>query len=299
LTIEKKNGANWTEITNWANGLEYNTKSTAITIRLMKDGAKWDEETIEFVHDGAPGDPATVTPDALYENWPKKDGEYEKGLVVLKPDEEGTKYYGLNADAIRAGVFKIAEDVNTDADKCKFYADCEKGTNVYIAGWAVNNNSITKGELGRDGFHMFSANSSDNSNSGAYFGAPTSKSWMLGIGSNFGATNAGVLYCKNIHVTGGTFNIGDNFEVTDQGQLSATSATLKNGVFFESNSGTSFSLSAFEREAKPEDVTVNFDWTTTNDIYDYTLSWENSSISIGYVFDKDLVCTLPFRIAKK
>jgi hypothetical protein len=77
----------------------------------------------------------------------------------------------------------------------------ENGSAVYLAGWGVTNNSITKGTLGEDdSFYMYSS----NYGTGEYFGSTSSENWSLGIGSKFGVTNKGGLYCENINITGGT-----------------------------------------------------------------------------------------------
>jgi hypothetical protein len=49
---------------------------------------------------------------------------------------------------------------------------------------------------------MYSSDSTDNSNSGAFFNAATSQNWRLAIGSNFGVNSNGTLYAKEAVIGG-------------------------------------------------------------------------------------------------
>ena len=73
-----------------------------------------------------------------------------------------------------------------------------------IAGWTINKNSLTKGNLGSNGIHLYAQTDyQTNSNVGDYFGAKEDEEWMLGIGSNFGVTDTGVVYCNDINIQQG------------------------------------------------------------------------------------------------
>ena len=74
-----------------------------------------------------------------------------------------------------------------------------------IAGWTIDSNSIIKGTLGSStGFHMHSEGytTTDASDDKKYFGQATDKTWKLGIGSNFGVTDEGILYAVGADLSG-------------------------------------------------------------------------------------------------
>jgi hypothetical protein len=61
------------------------------------------------------------------------------------------------------------DDSSQPWKNAKFYADMEAGSNVYIAGWKIGENSITADD---EGVGLFSSNASEN---GVRFGA--GKDW--------------------------------------------------------------------------------------------------------------------------
>jgi hypothetical protein len=80
-----------------------------------------------------------------------------------------------------------------------------KGTagTVQIAGWKVTKDSITIGEFGVNGFHMYpNGHKTDDASSKTYFGQSTDETWALGIGKNFGVTKEGELYCYSGEIAG-------------------------------------------------------------------------------------------------
>lgn len=85
------------------------------------------------------------------------------------------------------------------------------------SGWKIDENSITTGEFGStDSFHMYSVGKRFDS---AY--GQDNLDWAMGVGQNFGLTVNGILYINeahiNGHITGGTININNNFNVYENG----------------------------------------------------------------------------------
>lgn len=80
-----------------------------------------------------------------------------------------------------------------------------------IGGWGLNGTSLTSGSFGKEGgFHMYTSPESYEN----VFGATGKKDWLLGIGSNFGVTKTGTLYCSDLQVTGGSLvTTGSNSKV--------------------------------------------------------------------------------------
>lgn len=131
-------------------------------------------------------------------------------------------FYGLNSAgqgefAIKANNFSLDTAGNVEMNGTIYARAGRIGCDANKAGgWSINNNSITTGTLGNDGsFHMYSTGTVS-----AKIAGKDATDWRLAIGSKFGVTNDGSLYCNNgtftgvIHaLTGGTiggWNIGAN-----------------------------------------------------------------------------------------
>lgn len=123
----------------------------------------------------------------------------------------------ITADNPTGGaVFAIYNDKGTHKLAVKGHIEAESGN---IAGWKIDSNSLTKGTFGTNGIHLYS----QEHYAKEAFGEED-KNWMLGIGSNFGVTNDGVLYAK-------AGKIGD----TEIGDIASTSHT--GGINLLRNSG--------------------------------------------------------------
>jgi hypothetical protein len=110
-----------------------------------------------------------------------------------------------------------------------------------IAGWTISSNKISKGTLGSDSsFYIYSSDFGQ----GAYFGAGSSKSWALGIGSHFGVTNTGEVYATAGQIAGWTF---DSNKIS-KGTLSQAnsfymySSNFGTGQYFGADSSKSWAL---------------------------------------------------------
>ena len=78
--------------------------------------------------------------------------------------------------------------------------------------------------LGIDGIKLGNSFSVDST------GTVTISSGTLSIGDNFDVTNDGKLTAHDVTITGGTLSIGDNFDVTNDGKLTATGATINGTI---------------------------------------------------------------------
>ena len=131
----------------------------------------------------------------------------------------------INADFISTGALQVG-----DSGSEIFYADI--GTKkVEIAGWEVTTNSIVKGTLGSNGFHMYAQDDDRPENVGAFFGATSSQYWALGIGSSFGVTRAGHLYASTADITG-TINASGGYigNETSGFQIATNGFVLSDGI---------------------------------------------------------------------
>ena len=115
-------------------------------------------------------------------------------------DSDKHLFYGLNSSgqgefSIKANNFSVDTAGNVEMNGT-IYAragriGCDANKN---GGWTINNNSITTGTLGSNGsFHMYSSGSQTTTAIAGH----EDTAWRLGIGSNFGVTNAGNVYCNN------------------------------------------------------------------------------------------------------
>jgi hypothetical protein len=150
----------------------------------------------------------------MFNAWPKEEdtGEMQSGLVKGSYiDANGKEQTALlfNADFINTGALRVgpdyiangkAQDPKADAT---LYADISS-KEVYLAGWTVDKQSITTGDLGETGFHIYSSGSTI-SKSIADSGNKTN--WRLAIGSNFGVDSTGALYASAGKI--GNMTIGD------------------------------------------------------------------------------------------
>ena len=122
-----------------------------------------------------------------------------------------------------------------------------------IAGWTIDDNSIRTGTLGSSGSMWLCRNGTSTS---ANIGGSGSRSgWCIGIGSNFGVTNAGYLYAIDADISGGIY--------ANYGRIG--NMTIKNGGLRAGIGGG-------------KEVTINSDgvsiyYSTSSDAYT-SVTWE-------------------------
>lgn len=240
LSIQILQEEAWKEITSWRDDLTYNNATTSIQLRLLQGDIVWDEETIEFVKNG---NDATVTKDAVMDVLEKLDDNPKDGIYTYSYDEgQGPKTaIGINATAIKTGALAVGGTSKNNFTDAVFFAKLPTGTEeaqVYLAGWEVDDHSITTGDLGQiDSFHIISSGQTDRlsiADSG-YF-----ENWRLAIGENFGVNAAGTLFARNASIsgtiTGGTINIGEGFSVDIEGNVTtAGDVTLGGNIYMNGN----------------------------------------------------------------
>ena len=174
---------------------------------------------------GENGSAANLTFENMWKAFEDGIEDGYRGLIEFEYDEGENKKkgIGLDADLIKAGAISVGTrptfntDDSLDLTGNTFYAqiagladgtesDIDVGT-VYMAGWKVTENSITKGTLGaNDSFHMYSTAKNDGAKGTTaapyLFGSTETQDWLLGVGSNFGVTKNGNLYCSNGNFSG-------------------------------------------------------------------------------------------------
>ena len=126
-------------------------------------------------------------------------GSYDNIITKINADQAGVSIAGNKIN------FTTSEFVIQDGTQNTLFAayghevqDQAKRGRVQIAGWEVTKDSITIGTLGTNGFHMYSKNFPSKQ----AFGSSQKQNWSLGIGSNFGVTSGGSLYCTSGYIGG-------------------------------------------------------------------------------------------------
>lgn len=102
----------------------------------------------------------------------------------------------------------------------------------FIAGWTINTNDLTKGTLGsNNSIYLATA---DLSTGKDFAGAGSAlKTWRLGIGSDFGVTSDGTLYCNNAHISGNinaTSGTIGGAAISEDGYLTVNGSNIRYGV---------------------------------------------------------------------
>ena len=109
-------------------------------------------------------------------------------------DNKGQLY--VNASYINTGILTIAAP---KSNKVLFSADVHNGS-VTIAGWFVGASSIKTGRLGSENSVWLVRGGSTTK--AAIGGSKLIAGWSLGIGSNFGVTEAGIMYATGAQISG-------------------------------------------------------------------------------------------------
>lgn len=118
-------------------------------------------------------------------------------------DSDKHLFYGLNSSgqgefAIKASNFNLDTAGNVEMSGTIYARAGRIGCDANKSGgWTINANSIYTADknLGEDGsFYMYSAGTQSSS---ITIAEHSGSDWRLGIGSNFGVTNAGNVYCNN------------------------------------------------------------------------------------------------------
>lgn len=105
--------------------------------------------------------------------------------------------------------------------------EADKG---FIAGWEINEHALFAGALGQDNSLWLVRNGTDNTEANIG-GSDKINGWSLGIGSGFGVTNKGALYCNKAHI---------------QGEITATSGSIGSWTIYTAENGGNVLASAFK-----------------------------------------------------
>ena len=155
---------------------EFNTATSNVKFEVYSDDNRSvlvDRETIAIIKDAE-----SVGKEDIFMLLDEAGSDTSDGIVRFT-DKNGVTHVGLNLDVIKTGALCVgnlptfdSSNKLTDLNNNKFYANVDGAgdkANVYIGGWTVGSNKLTKGTLGTDGFHMYSS----NYGSGGHFGAST------------------------------------------------------------------------------------------------------------------------------
>lgn len=210
---------------------------------------KTDDLSIVETIDETTGLQVTITKlgnEELSKTYTSPDGNYILTNVGVSGESEGEeRYFQVSTEGLLQATNAVISG--------KLMAN-----EGYIAGWDITRTnieqSIKTGTLGAtNSFHMYAKGGNDGANGTAakpyLFGSTSSQTWMLGIGSNFGVTNDGVLYAKAGQIGKMTIEAVNGFDdrISDA-QKTANDAqkTASEAVPLISNSAFSWKFSQTE-----------------------------------------------------
>lgn len=138
-----------------------------------------------------PGGTSTIA------GWRINKNSLTKGTVGISSDDRSSSNIAFWAGAVESS--KSSSPFRVD------FAGNMTSTSGYIGGWRINSSSISAGSISLN---------ADGSIDGP--------GWSISTG--------GEAHFNNIHVSGGTFHIGSNFNVSDDGTLTATNANISGTI---------------------------------------------------------------------
>lgn len=180
----------------------------------------------------------------------------------------------INASAINAGAIQIG---GTLPETARFYANMDASQpTVYIAGWKVNGDSLTKGNIGNNNSICLSSNGIANINlqtgNPCFGNSNLGDRWMLGIGSNFGVTTDGAIYASKGKIGGWVLKAdslvkyGKNDDGTDKTALNKELASDQ--AFIQpSGSQDPYKIAGQEQAGWALAIGSNFGVTTNGTLY--------------------------------